>query len=86
LLAVAKRGTAKDVAGMAAELVTGTDAPDDVLTELLGQLKASGQMSAKAVRAIDAALVVLTRSDRTNPVAVAATLPLPTNGQAVAVA
>lgn len=74
LLASAKQGTAKDVAGMAAELVTGSEAPDDVLTELLAMLKASAELSAKAKRACDAALVILRRSPVTNPVAVAGAL------------
>jgi hypothetical protein len=59
--AMAKAGTAKDVAAMAVELITGSDAPDDVLAELLRQLKASGHCSKQAVRAIDAALLVFNR-------------------------
>ena len=64
LLRAAAHGTAKDVAGMAAELVTGSDKPDDVFMELLRQLKASKDMGKASKRAIDAALVVLTRKDK----------------------
>jgi hypothetical protein len=64
LLASAKAGTAKDVAAMAAELVTGAEAPDDVLHILLGMLKDSGELSKRAKRACEAALVVLTRPDK----------------------
>jgi hypothetical protein len=60
LLAVGRAGTAKDVAAMAAELVTASEAPNHVLECLL---KGSGQLSRKAGRAIDAALLVLTRTD-----------------------
>lgn len=59
--AMAKAGTAKDVAALAVELIAGSDAPDDVLAELLRQLKACGQCSKHALRAIDAALVVFHR-------------------------
>jgi hypothetical protein len=91
LPAAAKQGTVKDVAEMAAELVTGSDTPDDVLVELLRQLKGSGELSKSSVRALDAALIVLERSERTNPVNVAARMataaPLvtgtSTNGHAV---
>ena len=48
LLAVGKAGTAEDLAAMAAELVTGSQAPDDLLEGLLGLLKASGRLSRKA--------------------------------------
>jgi hypothetical protein len=65
--AMAKAGTAKDVAAMAVELITGSDAPDDVLAELLRQLKASGHCSKQAVRAIDAALLVFHRPAVTPP-------------------
>ena len=65
--AMAKAGTAKDVAAMAVELITGSDAPDDVLAELLRQLKASGHCSKQAVRAIDAALLVFSRPAVTPP-------------------
>jgi hypothetical protein len=65
--AIAKAGTAKDVAAMAVELITGHDAPDDVLTEFLRQVKSSGHCSKLALRAIDAALVVLCRPP-TSPV------------------
>jgi hypothetical protein len=65
--AMAKAGTAKDVAAMAVELITGSDAPDDVLAELLRQLKASGHCSKQAVRAIDAALLVFNRPAVTPP-------------------
>ena len=91
LLATAKAGTAKDVAEMAAELVTGAEAPDDVLQELLHLLHGSKELSAKGKRAVDAALVVLTRTDRpakpeTSPVAVAAALAAPVSNGVAAVA
>ncbi len=63
----AKAGTAKDVAAMAAELVTGAEAPDDVLVELLALLGAHGELSRKAKRACQAALVVLHRKDAPSP-------------------
>lgn len=85
LLATARHGIAKDVASMAAELVTGCDCPDDVLAELLAMLKASSELSGKAKRACDAALVILHRSQTTNPVAVAAALaPASSNGTPLA--
>jgi hypothetical protein len=59
LLAVAKHGVAKDVAGMAAELVTGGDEPDDVSEALLVALKGSKELSNVSRRAIDAALLVI---------------------------
>lgn len=61
LRAMAKSGTAKDVAGMMVELLTGTDEPDSVLEEFLRQAKASGELSKGSMSAIDAALVILTR-------------------------
>jgi hypothetical protein len=67
LLRTAAAGTVKDIAEMACELVTGGDAPDDVFAELLRALKASGEMSKATVRAIDAALVVLTRKESPKP-------------------
>ncbi len=74
LLQTAKAGTAKDVAGMAAELVTGSDAPDDVLAELLGMLAGSKELSAKGKRACQSALLVLTRKESPSPAQVAAAL------------
>jgi hypothetical protein len=74
LLQTAKAGTAKDVASMAAELVTGSEAPDDVLAELLGMLAASEELSSRAKRACQSALVVLTRKESPSPVQVAAAL------------
>jgi hypothetical protein len=68
LLKTAKNGTAKDVAAMAAELVTGGDAPDDVFEELLRLLKTSGELSKSSIRAIDAAMLVLSR-DKKQPTA-----------------
>ena len=72
---------------MAAELNTGAEAPDDVLTELLHLLHGSKELSAKGKRAADAALVILTRTEKptaakanTNPVAVAAALAAPVIG------
>src|SRR5439155_17138568 len=93
LLATAKAGTAKDVAAMAAELITGAEAPDDVLAELLHLLHGSTELSAKGKRAADAALVILTRTEKptaakanTSPVAVAATLAAPISNGVAAVA
>ena len=51
LLAVGKAGTAKDVAEMAVELITGAEAPDDVLEALLHLLHSSKELSAKGKRA-----------------------------------
>lgn len=61
LRAMAKSGTAKDVAGMMVELLTGTDEPDSVCEEFLRQAKASGELSKGTIAAIDAALVILSR-------------------------
>jgi len=44
LKAMAKQGTAKDVAGMMVELLAGADAPDDVLEAFLCMAKASGSL------------------------------------------
>ncbi len=82
LLQAAKQGTAKDVAAMAAELVTGCEEPDDVTAELLRLLVASGELSKGTVRALQAALVLLARKEEpakpatpaVSPVAVAAAL------------
>lgn len=60
LLAAAKAGTAKDVAEMAAELITGSDTPDDMLAELLGMLDGHNALSRPAQRAVKAARVSLT--------------------------
>jgi colicin import membrane protein len=57
LLAVGKKGTAKDVARMALELVSGSDQPDDVLEELLRLLDASPCLSRLGKRAVKAARV-----------------------------
>jgi hypothetical protein len=59
LLAAAKAGTAKDVAEMAAELITGSDTPDDVLAELLAMLDGHNALSRPALRAVKAARVSL---------------------------
>lgn len=64
---MAKRGTAKDVAEMASELITGCETPDDALEHLLRTLKDSTALGNRAKRALAAALLVLTRSDRTGP-------------------
>jgi hypothetical protein len=86
--AMARAGTAKDVAAMAAELVTGSDTPDDVLAELLARLRTSGQLSAKGKRACSAALGILTGklgqepAVGPSPVEVAASLTPAANGQA----
>ena len=69
LRAAGQAGTVKDVAGMAVELLVGTGQPDDVLAELLRQLKAGGHVSKRGVSAIDAALLVLSRkADGATPV------------------
>ncbi len=52
---------------MALELITGSDAPDDVLAELLRQLKGSWHLSKHALRAVDAALVIFNRPAVTAP-------------------
>jgi hypothetical protein len=77
LLKIAEHGTVKDVAGMCVELVTGTGKPEAVLEELLRQLKAGGHVSKRAVGAIDAALLVLTRKPAAhgNPAPAAAPAP-----------
>jgi hypothetical protein len=74
LKAAGKAGTAKDVADMAAELVTGSEAPDDVLEQLLVILAAHGEMSKTSKRACQAALVVLKRQESPSPARVAAAL------------
>jgi hypothetical protein len=72
MLAIARHGTVKDVAAMAFQLTTGSNAPDDVFRELLAMLKAqSDKVSATTRHAIDCALVALNRSERTNPVNIA---------------
>ncbi len=50
---VPRRRTAKDVAAMCVELITGGDAPDDVFEGLLRQLKASGELSKASIRAMN---------------------------------
>ena len=57
LIRAAKQGSVKDVAGMAVELVTGGDQPDDVLVELLNQLKDHAALSKQAHRVVNAALL-----------------------------
>jgi hypothetical protein len=59
LLSAARAGTAKDVAAMCLELVTGSDTPDDVLAELLGLLDGHNALSRPAQRAVKAARVAL---------------------------
>lgn len=86
LLQSAKLGTAKDVAEMAVELITGADEPDDVLEHLLRTLKASREMSKVSARAIDAALVILARSASPSPVDIARSTANATNGTIAAVA
>jgi hypothetical protein len=63
LLKMAESGTVKDVAGMVVELITGTGKPEAVLEEVLRQLKAGGHVHKRAVGAIDAALLILSRKD-----------------------
>jgi colicin import membrane protein len=72
--AAGKAGVAKDVAEMAAELVTGSEAPDDVLEQLLTILAAHPEMGKASHRACQAALVVLKRAESPAPAAVAAAL------------
>jgi hypothetical protein len=60
LLSVAAKGTVKDVAEMAAKLVTGSTAPDDVLLELLKTLALSPELSKLGHRAANAAIAVYT--------------------------
>jgi hypothetical protein len=85
LLRIAEAGTVKDVAGMVVELITGTGKPEAVLEEVLRQLKAGGHVHKRAVGAIDAALLVLTRKEAPkppagpSPVDVANRLPLPSS-------
>lgn len=59
LLAAAKAGTAKDVAAMCLELLTGSDTPDDVLAELMNMLDGHNALSRPAQRAVKAARVAL---------------------------
>jgi len=61
LKAMAKQGTAKDVAGMMVELLAGADAPDDVLEAFLSMAKASGSLCKGSMAGIDAALLVMQR-------------------------
>jgi hypothetical protein len=71
LLAAAKAGTAKDVAEMAAELIAGSDTPDDVLAELLRVLDGHASLSRPSHRAIKAARVALSSRAALAPAAVA---------------
>lgn len=61
LLAAAKAGTAKDVAEMASELITGCQEPDSTLEALLRSLDGHKELSKQSHRAIKAALVILAR-------------------------
>jgi hypothetical protein len=56
---------AKDAAAVLAEAVAKHDEPDDVLHELLRALKGCRELSGPSRRAIDAALLVLDRAERT---------------------
>lgn len=56
LIKIAQKGAVKDVAGMAVELITGGDAPDDVLIEVLRQLDGHKQLCKNSHRIIHAAL------------------------------
>jgi hypothetical protein len=67
----AKAGGMKQAAEWAAELVVHCEAPDDAFESLLRMLKASGELSKTSKRAIDAALVVLTRKAGPSPVELA---------------
>lgn len=64
LLRMAKAGAAKDVAAMAAELVTGGDAPDDVFAALLALLADSGELCAASRKACNMALSALKVAER----------------------
>jgi len=87
LLASARQGTVKDVAGMAVELVTGGDEPDDVLHELLRQLDGHKELSKASQRAVKAALVVLAnRTPSVSPAQLAVAIAPPNNGPLVATA
>jgi len=55
---ISRNGAVKDVAGMVVKL-TGADHPDDLLAEVLRQLKATGQLSCRAKRAWTTALSIL---------------------------
>jgi hypothetical protein len=59
LLKAAAQGTAKDVAEMAVELITGGDEPDDVLELVFRALAQHGELASVSKRACQAALVVL---------------------------
>jgi hypothetical protein len=79
LLASAKMGTAKDVAGMALELIVGSDEPDTVLEALLDMLDGHKELSKVTHRAVKAARLALShkstpRAASASPSAVAATL------------
>jgi hypothetical protein len=55
---------AASMAALAAEYITECDTPDDVFALLLRRLKDSGELSKQSVRAIDAALLILNRTDK----------------------
>jgi hypothetical protein len=75
LASIAAAGTAKDVAAMVVELVTGSDEPDDVLREQLQALRDHPEMSRLAKRVIQHALVYWSQQERSiSPVQAAAAL------------
>src|SRR5262249_13188840 len=64
LLRAAKQGTAKDVAEMAVELVTGGDEPDTVLELVLTALNGHKELSNTPQRSGEAALVARKRGEK----------------------
>jgi hypothetical protein len=86
LLATAKQGTAKDVAGMALELVTGHDNPDAVLAELLTLLDGHNCIGRLSKQAVKAARVVLARPVDPAPISTPTPAPAPADSPAAAAA
>lgn len=68
LLHAARAGTAKDIAGMACELITACQEPDSTLESLLHMLDEHKELSKASHRAVKAALVSLTHSASKPPV------------------
>jgi hypothetical protein len=67
LLRSSKAGAAKDVGDMAAEFLLECEQPDDALEAMLTALVKSGDLSGKAKRACEAALLILSRKDAPKP-------------------
>jgi len=63
LAKAAEVGTVKDVAESVVELFKHCTTPDDLFVELLSRLKTCGELSSTSTRAIQAALVILSRSE-----------------------